>query len=156
MEDELFADPAPQILNKIYALKKNLLFIRRTTGTERDLIGRLARGEFSIIRPEACVYFRDTYDHLVRVDDLVNTSRDIITSALEAYVSVVSNRLNGIIKTLTIFATVMTPPIVLASIYGMNVKFPYFVTEYGHSFLWIVSILCSIVIWFLFKRWKWI
>ncbi|HQP92251.1 MAG TPA: magnesium transporter CorA family protein, partial [Candidatus Omnitrophota bacterium] len=100
MSDELFKDPTQKTLHKIYELKNEVMYLRRTIGPQADVINLMARGDFEFIPPPNIIYFRNIYDNLVRLNDIVGTSRDIITGAMEAYVSVVSNRLNEIMKTL--------------------------------------------------------
>ena len=125
MEAELFKDPTTKTFNQIYRLKNDTMFLRRTIGPQVDVFSILTRGDFSLIKPSNYVYFRNVYDHLVRINDIVGTSRDIVTGALEAYVSIVSNRLNEAMKVLTIIATIMLPFVVIPSIYGMNLKLPF-------------------------------
>ncbi|MFH1645281.1 MAG: magnesium transporter CorA family protein, partial [Candidatus Omnitrophota bacterium] len=109
MSDELFRDPTEATLNKIYKLKNEVMFLRRTVGLQADVINLILRGGSSFIESKTVAYFRDVYDNLVRLNDIIGTSRDIIASALETYVSVVSNRLNEIMKTLTVIATIVMP-----------------------------------------------
>jgi len=122
MSDELFRDPTQETLKKIYHLKNDVMSLRRTIGPQADVVSLLQRGDFEWISPSNSVYFRNIYDNLIRLNDIVGTSREIITGAMEAYVSVVSNRLNEIMKTLTVIATIMMPLTLIASIYGMNFK----------------------------------
>ncbi|MFA5096004.1 MAG: magnesium/cobalt transporter CorA, partial [Candidatus Omnitrophota bacterium] len=122
MSDELFKDPSNATLKKIYLLKNEIMYLRRTVGPQADMMSLIARGEFPQILPSNTVYFRNLYDNLVRLNDIVGTSRDVVTGAMEAYVSVVSNRLNEVMKTLTVIATIMMPLTLIASIYGMNFK----------------------------------
>jgi magnesium transporter len=122
MSDELFRDPTQETLKKIYHLKNDVISLRRTIGPQADVVSLLQRGDFEWISPSNSVYFRNIYDNLIRLNDIVGTSREIITGAMEAYVSVISNRLNEIMKTLTVIATIMMPLTLIASIYGMNFK----------------------------------
>jgi magnesium transporter len=103
------------------------------------------------------MYFRNVYDNLIRLNDIVGTSRDIITGAMEAYVSVVSNRLNEIMKTLTIIATIMMPPTLIASIYGMNFRhMPELENRLGYPFAILLMFLTIIAILVYFKRKRWL
>lgn len=157
MSDELFKDPTQETLSKIYYLKNELMHLRRTIGPQADVIGLMTRGDFEVISAGNLAYFRNIYDNLVRLNDIVGTSRDIITGAMEAYVSVVSNRLNEIMKTLTVIATIVMPLTLIASIYGMNFKF---MPELSHRFAYpaVVGVMLIIVVvmLFYFKRKKWL
>ncbi|MDP2942327.1 MAG: CorA family divalent cation transporter, partial [Candidatus Omnitrophota bacterium] len=138
-----------------YRLKNDTMFLRRTIGPQVDVFSILTRGDFSLIKPSNYVYFRNVYDHLVRINDIVGTSRDIVTGALEAYVSIVSNRLNEAMKVLTIIATIMLPFVVIPSIYGMNLKLPF--AEHQLAF-WIVmglTVAFTAIIFGYLKRKKW-
>ena len=155
MEAELFKDPTTKTFNQIYRLKNDTMFLRRMIGPQVDVFSVLTRGEFPLIKASNYVYFRNVYDHLVRINDIVGTSRDIVTGALEAYVSIVSNRLNEAMKVLTIIATIMLPFVVIPSIYGMNLKLPF--AEHQMAF-WIVMGLTvgfTAIIFSFLKRKKW-
>lgn len=143
MEAELFEDPSIKTFRQIYRLKNDTMLLRRTVGPQADTISILTRGDFPLIRLANYVYFRNVYDHLVRINDIVGTSRDIITGALEAYVSIVSNRLNEVMKVLTLIATIMMPFVIIPSIYGMNLKYlPFSQLKHG---LWLILFLTAIL-----------
>lgn len=156
MEKDLFEDPTTKTFKKIYNLKNDTMLLRRTIGPQADTISMLTRGDFSLIKPAHYVYFRNVYDHLIRINDIVGTSRDIVTGALEAYVSIVSNRLNEVMKVLTLLATILMPFIIIPGIYGMNLKFlPFAQTDYG---LWIILAMmllltCGVIYYLKRKRW---
>jgi magnesium transporter len=156
MSDELFRDPTQETLKKIYHLKNDVMSLRRTIGPQADVISLIARGDFELVSPSNTIYFRNIYDNLIRLNDIVGTSREIITGAMEAYVSVVSNRLNEIMKTLTVIATIMMPLTLIASVYGMNFKH---MPELNHP-LGYYSVLAfmgliggSMVVYFKRKKW---
>lgn len=157
MSDELFTEPSNATLRKIYNLKNEIMYLRRTIGPQADVLSLIARGDFPFISPGNSVYFRNIYDNLVRLNDIVGTSRDVVTGALEAYVSVVSNRLNEIMKTLTIIATIAMPLTLIASIYGMNFKhMPELSSKYGYPFAILSMVIVTIAMLSYFKRKKWI
>ena len=157
MSDELFKDPTQETLAKIYHLKNDVMFLRRTIGPQADVMALISRGDFEVIMPHNAIYFRNIYDNLVRLNDIVGTSRDIITGAMEAYVSVISNRLNEIMKTLTVIATIVMPLTLIASIYGMNFKYmPELSSRYGYPAVMGVMILISLGMLYYFKRNKWL
>jgi len=120
IEDEIFANPEPTLLSEVFSLKRVLLRIRRGIAPQREVINKLARGDFLQFSPEDRMYFRDVYDHLVRLNDILESLRDLVGSALEIYLSVVSNRLNDVLKTLTIITTLFMPLTFIAGFFGMN------------------------------------
>jgi len=157
MSDELFQGPSNDTLKKIYALKNEIMYLRRTIGPQADVMSLLARCDYPYIKTTNAVYFRNIYDNLVRLNDTVGTSRDIVTGAMEAYVSVVSNRLNEIMKTLTVIATIMMPLTLIASIYGMNFKnMPELSHKFGYPGVLFTMGLITIVMLYYFKRKKWL
>src|SRR5678810_332627 len=114
-------------------LKRSVLRLRRISGKQMDILHRMSRGEFSLIPEEMRPFYRDVYDHLVRVVDLAESYRDLISGSLEAYLSVVSNRLNEIMKVLTIFSAIMLPLTFIAGVYGMNFdNMPELHSRYGY------------------------
>lgn len=157
MSDELFRDPTQETLKKIYTLKNDVMYLRRTIGPQADVISLMTRGDFELIPPSNAIYFRNIYDNLVRLNDIVGTSRDIITGAMEAYVSVISNRLNEIMKTLTVIATIMMPLTLIASIYGMNFKY---MPELGHRFgypgVLLAMFVMTVAMLVYFRRRRWL
>ncbi|MDD5019536.1 MAG: magnesium/cobalt transporter CorA [Candidatus Omnitrophica bacterium] len=156
MSDELFRDPTQETLKKIYHLKNDVLSLRRTIGPQADVISLIQRGDFELISPSNTIYFRNIYDNLIRLNDIVGTSREIITGAMEAYVSVVSNRLNEIMKTLTVITTIMMPLTLIASIYGMNFKhMPELDHPLGYYSVLGFMVLVGILMVAYFKRKSW-
>ncbi|MBI4708069.1 MAG: magnesium/cobalt transporter CorA [Candidatus Omnitrophica bacterium] len=157
MSDELFKDPSNETLKKIYSLKNEIMYLRRTIGPQADVIGLVARGDFPLVSASNMIYFRNIHDNLIRLNDIVGTSRDIVTGAMEAYVSVVSNRLNEIMKTLTVIATIMMPLTLIASIYGMNFKhMPELNSKLGYPTVIGFMVISIIAMLAYFKRKKWI
>lgn len=158
IEDKIFSQPTTQLLNRIFTLKRNLIAFRKTINPQREIINLLTRRDFPYIQSTTLVYFRDVYDHLVRMVDTIDTYREIISSALEAYLSVTSNQLNTIMKTLTIIATIMMPLTLIASFYGMNFKrfFPPLDWDYSVTVLVIMMVLITGAMLYYFHRKKWL
>ncbi len=157
MSDELFKDPDQETLHKIYTLKNDTMLLRRTIGPQADMLSLLARGDSEFISRSNTIYFRNICDNLLRLNDVVGTSRDVITGAMEAYVSIISNRLNEIMKTLTVIATIMMPLTLIASIYGMNFKhMPELEAKWGYPMVWLVMLVLGISMSVYFKRKKWL
>jgi len=134
-----------------------VLRLRRISGKQMDILHRMSRGEFSLIPEEMRPFYRDVYDHLVRVVDLAENYRDLISGSLEAYLSVVSNRLNEIMKVLTIFSAVMLPLTFIAGVYGMNFEnMPEVHSRYGYYGVWAFMIAVAVAMLLFFKRRGWI
>ncbi|MFB6215025.1 MAG: magnesium/cobalt transporter CorA [Candidatus Bipolaricaulia bacterium] len=120
VEDEVLTDPDEELLMKISDLRSDLIEIQRTAGPQREMAAKLARTETQFITDERKVYFRDIQDNLVRISDLLTNFRDLIGGTRDMYMNSVSNRMNEIMKTLTIVATIFIPLTFIAGIYGMN------------------------------------
>jgi magnesium transporter len=111
-----------RVLSRILAFKRTLQDLRRMSGHQREILLRLSRGDFGEIPPEAIPFYRDVYDHFLRINYIAEGYRDLVASALDAYLSVQSNRMNEVMKTLTLISTVMLPLSFIAGVYGMNFK----------------------------------
>jgi len=120
IEEEAIRSPQQTLLGAILKLKRSTLRIHRVMAPQREVLNRLSRGEFPLIKPEAQIYFRDIYDHLVRIEDLNQTIRDRADNALSTYLSSVANRQNETMKVLSMVATIFLPLTLIAGIYGMN------------------------------------
>ena len=159
LEDNIFAlkKPNNQILAEIMDLKRGVLRLRRISTKQMDILYRMSRGEFHLIPPDMLPFYRDIYDHLVRVTDLAESYRDLIGGSLDAYLSVVSNRLNEIMKVLTIFSAVMLPLTFIAGVYGMNFEnMPELHSRYGYYAVWGLMILVAVAMLGFFWRRGWI
>ncbi len=120
IEDQVFGNPSPQVLERIFTIKRAVLHLRRIISPQREVLNRLARDDFKVIDRKAHVYFRDVYDHLVRLNDIIESLRDLIGGTLDTYLSVINNRMNEIMKTLTIITTLFMPLSFLTGFFGMN------------------------------------
>ena len=159
LEDDIFTLKRPnnEILTQVMGLKRSVLRLRRISGKQMDILHRMSRGEFALITEEMRPFYRDVYDHLVRVVDLAENYRDLISGSLEAYLSVVSNRLNEIMKVLTIFSAIMLPLTFIAGVYGMNFdNMPELHSRYGYYGVWILMVVVAIAMLFFFWRRGWI
>lgn len=126
IEDQVFDNPAPSVLEQIFGLKRALLTLRRIIGPQREVLNKLGRGDYAVIPAEYSVFFRDVYDHLVRLYDISESLRDLVGGALDTYLSVINNRMNEVMKTLTVITTMFMPISFLASFFGMNFFQPFF------------------------------
>jgi len=120
IEDQVFDRPSPRTLEKLFSLKRVLLAMRRILLPQREVLNKLARDDYKVIDPKDRIFFRDIYDHLVRLHDLNESLRDLVGGAQDTYLSVVNNRMNEIMKTLTTITVLFMPLTVLTGYFGMN------------------------------------
>lgn len=120
IEDQVFDKPSPHTLEKLFALKRVLLAMRRILLPQREVLNKLARDDYRVIDAKDRVFFRDIYDHLVRLHDLNESLRDLVGGALDTYLSVINNRMNEVMKTLTIITTLFMPLAFVTGFFGMN------------------------------------
>ena len=120
IEDQVFNYPGPRTLEKLFALKRILLTMRRIILPQREVLNKLARDDYKVIDPKDRIFFRDIYDHLVRLHDLNESLRDLVGGVLDTYLSVINNRMNEIMKTLTVITTVFMPLTFVTGFFGMN------------------------------------
>jgi magnesium transporter len=145
LENSIFETADPALVRQILTEKRQVAGLRRIITPQRDVVSRLARRDFVDISTEMSFRFRDVYDHLVRVADDSLIFQDRITGMLDAHLSNVSNRLNSVMKVLTVVATIFMPPTLLAGIYGMNVPLPHFPGSDAAQFWWLAG-LCVVMI----------
>jgi magnesium transporter len=159
IEADVLTDARTEALQQILLVRRNSLRVRRATAPQRDIMLRLARGEFPrLIQQDYAVYFRDIYDHLVRTEYHIESLRDLADGALQTYLSVGSNRLNQVMKVLTAAATVFLPLTVITGVYGMNFEdnqFPGFDDDWGFAAVVGLMFLNSLVMlaYFRYRRW---
>jgi magnesium transporter len=147
-----------QTLREIHRLRSELLFLRKVIWPLREVISCLERSESELVREATKVYLRDVYDHAIQVIDNVETYRDMFSSMLEVYVSSVSNRMNEIMKVLTIIATIFIPLTFIAGVYGMNfgLQMPPLDWDYGFLAIILLDLVVSLIMLAYFRRRKWI
>jgi magnesium transporter len=157
LEKEVFERSRPQLARRILDIKRDVSSLRRIVQPQRDVVGRLARREFPIITEPLSYRFRDVYDHLVQLTDESLFFGDRITSLLDAHLSTVSNQLNGIMKILTVIATIFMPLTFITGLYGMNVDLPTFGLG-AAGFFWVLLVFMAAVsggmlVFFRMRRW---
>jgi magnesium transporter len=158
MEEELVTNPTPETLQTIHNLKREMIFLRKSVWPLRELISGLEREESSLIHESTGLYLRDVYDHTIQVIDTIETYRDMLSGMLDIYLSSVSNRMNEVMKVLTIIATIFIPLTFVAGIYGMNFEFmPELKWHwvYPWAFWLIIAGITGFLV-FYFKRKKWL
>ncbi|MCX5654618.1 MAG: magnesium/cobalt transporter CorA [Planctomycetota bacterium] len=157
LEVQIFQRPTDALLHRLLDLKQTVSHLSRIANTQRDVVGRLLRGEFSAITKQAMAYWLDVYDHLVRMAQVTEIHRDLINTARDTYMSVVSNRTNAIMKLLTFITTVFMPLTFLAGVYGMNYTFMPPTDEPWGFYACLTAMVRTAagMVWF-FKRRRWI
>lgn len=157
LEHLVFKSPGNLTLMRILETKRLLQKVRRDVVYQREIVNRLARGEFALISTEESVYYRNVYDHLVRIADQVDTSRELAMSIMEAYFSVSSARLNQVMKVLTVISTIFLPITFITSLYGMNFEFmPELHTAWGYPAVIALIITIATTMYLIFRRRGWI
>ncbi len=156
VEDKVLLNPKKEVLREIYKIKRNLIYIRKTLWPMRNAISNLSKNDYDLIDDKTLYYFRDIYDNIIQMIDIIETYRDICSGMLDTYLSSISNKTNDIMKVLTIFSTIFIPLTFLAGVYGMNFKYlPELNWKYGYLSFWIISIIIIGVLLRYFKKKKW-
>jgi magnesium transporter len=156
IENEVFEDPFAQLAHNVFRMKRKLHSLRRHIAEERNVLGTLMHSDFPYTKEEINVYLMDIYDHLSRVVDSIDTFRESMTGILELQMSLKGDRMNAIMKTLTIVSTFFLPLSFIVGLYGMNVKgVPEYSWRFGYAFVWGLLILVSATMYLVFKRKKW-
>ena len=156
IEDDIIEDPTPKNIQTIHELRRELLDLRKAIWPLREIISSLYRGEFPQFQSETLLYVRDVYEHIIQVIDTLETFRDIVSGLLDMYLSTVSNKMNEVMKVLTIIATIFIPLTFITSLYGMNFQYmPELHWRMGYPFVWLTIILTSLGLILYFKRKGW-
>lgn len=162
LESELLLDPSTETIQEIHKIKRELLLLRRMAWPERDVIGAMQREESDVIKPGTQVFLRDCYDHTIQVIDMIETFRDLASGMLDVYLSSASNRMNEVMKVLTIISTIFIPLNFIAGVYGMNFhreSSPYNMPEldwyfgYPYALGLMATVGVLLVLYFRKKRW---
>lgn len=155
LEEDLLDIPETGTLESIHRFKRELIFLRKSLWPLRELIGNLQRGESDLIRENTTVFFKDVYDHTIRVIDTVETYRDLVSGLMDVFLSNVSNRMNEVMKMLTVIATIFIPLTFIAGIYGMNFSnMPELSWSYGYYIALAVMLIVGVLMVIWFKRKK--
>jgi len=157
LEEKLISDPGPETLRQIHHLKKEMIFLRKSAWPLRELVYSLEKSDSDLIRPETKIFLRDIYDHAVHIIDSIETYREMLSSMLDIYLSSVSNRMNQVMKVLTIIATIFMPLTFLAGVYGMNFKFmPELGWRWGYPLVMLIMLGVGAVMLYFFKKKNWL
>ena len=156
MEEDLLKNPTPETVQVIHSLKRDLILLRKSVWPLREVLSGLERGESKLIQKSTRVYLRNVYDHTIQVMDAIDTSRDMLSGMLDIYLSSVSNRMNEVMKVLTIIATIFIPLTFIAGIYGMNFQYmPELGWRWSYFAVLLVMVVIGIFMVAYFKRKKW-
>ncbi len=157
METRLFARPTRQTLSHLLKLKRQVIFLRKTLILEREVLARLVRGEFELVQPDERVYYRNVYDHLVRYTELIEGAREMVSDLMQSHLAAASNKLNEIMKVLTMISTIILPLTLIAGIYGMNFKhMPETDWQHGYFYALGFMLLTALGTLGIFRWRKWI
>ena len=157
LEDSIFGEWRAVVIEEIFMIKKKLLYLRRAITPLRDVFNTLLRREQPIFPRETHVYFQDVFDHLIRVADNIDTLRDMLSSTMDAYLSVSGNRMNKVMKRLTSVSTILMSVTLIAGIYGMNFVFmPELRWRYGYVFALLSIVVVALALYAYLKKVDWL
>jgi magnesium transporter len=157
LQEEVLSQPGPDTLQIIQATKRDMIFLRKSVWPLREAISVLYRGESPLITGSVIPYLRDVYDHTIQVIDNIETFRDMISGTLDVYLSSVSNKMNEVMKVLTIIATIFIPITFIAGVFGMNFKYmPELEWRWAYPIVWLVMLTLGIAMLIGFRRRKWL
>ncbi len=157
LEETIVTDPKPEAMRTIHALKREMIFLRKSVWPLREVINNMVRSESALIQDSTHIYLRDVYDHTIHVIDGVETFRDMLSGLHDTYLSGISNRMNEIMKVLTIFASIFIPLTFIAGIYGMNFSYmPELGWRWAYFGVWGLFVAVTVLMILYFKRKKWL
>lgn len=156
IEAKIFKKADAHILGKLFKFKQHVMDLKRHTTNHREVLGALAKRSVPFLSPRSEVYYRDVYDKVIRVSDFIEIQREIVSNIVETHTIVISNKMNEIIKVLTIITTVSMPATIVATIYGMNFKYmPELNWEWSYPAAWMVMIVSTAAMMWYFRRKEW-
>jgi magnesium transporter len=157
IEDSVLERPDPELVQRIFRIKRALIELRRVLGNTRDVASHLQRTETELIQRDMIPFFRDVYDHVARTIDIVEAERDLLAGVMDIYLSSVANRTNQVMKVLTVLGTIALPSIVISGFFGMNTKdLPFGSSPHG-TWIAVLAMICSTgVLLYLLKRFEWL
>jgi magnesium transporter len=156
LESRLLSEPKPATLQKIQQLKREMLFLRKWVWPLREVLSALGRGELAQTQESTRIYLRDVYDHAIQVLDTIEIFREMLSGMVDIYLSSLNNRMNAVMKVLTIIATIFMPLTFLAGVYGMNFKYmPELEWRWGYPTILVVMVAVAALMLALFRKKKW-
>lgn len=157
IEEELISRPVPQTLRDIHNLKKEMISFRKAVSPMREVIIHLERGESPLIKKGTTIFLRDLYDHIVEILDTMQSFQDMLTGMLDVYLSSINNKMNSVMKILTVITTIFIPLTLIAGIYGMNFRnMPELEWPWGYPAVLLVMLVIAVVLLIIFVRKRWL
>jgi magnesium transporter len=157
IEEEILDAPGPDVMERLHDLKRHIIYLRKQIWPLREVINSMAREENPLIKRNTTLFFRDVHDHTVQVIDTIESYRDLMAGLLDLYLTIISNRMNEVMKVLTIIATIFIPITFIAGVYGMNFKYmPELEWTWGYGLIWFIMVAMAVVMLIFFKRKKWL
>lgn len=157
IEEELLINPATISLTQIQGVKRELIYIRRSISPLRELLSSILRSESHLIHEKTHIYFRDVYDHVLRISETIELQRDMVYGLMDMYQTSISNKMNEVMKVLTVFASIFIPLTFIAGVYGMNFEYmPELKWRLAYPILWVVFITVGIGLLIYFRKKKWL
>jgi magnesium transporter len=157
IEEQLVGNPKQEMIRHLHNLKRQMIFLRKSVWPMRDMVNNIERCESELITPPTLIYLRDAHDHIIRVIDTVETYRDLLSGMMDLYMTSVSNRMNEVMKTMTIITTIFVPLTFIVGVYGMNFDImPELRTQFGYYVVWLVMIIIVVLLFIFFRVKKWL
>lgn len=157
LEEELLENPTPQTLQTIHDIKREMIFFRKQVWPIREIISGITKFDSPLINESIAIYFKDIHDHTIQVIDTIESFRDVLSSMVDIYLSTISNKMNEVMKVLTMIATIFIPITFVAGIYGMNFKYmPELEWPWGYGLSWLIMLAIAISMICFFKRKSWL
>lgn len=157
IEEDILTNPGAKTLHRLQNIKKELIYIRRSITPHRELLSSIIRSESSLINENTVIYFNDVYDHVLRISETIELQRDMVYSLMDMYQTSISNKMNEIMKVLTVFASIFIPLTFIAGVYGMNFEYmPELKWRYAYPILWVVFVVLAFGLLVYFRRKKWL
>jgi magnesium transporter len=156
LEEDLIDEPTKETMRQLHDMKREMIYIRKSVWPMRELINNMERSETLLIKPTTDIYLRDVHDHTIRVIDTVETYRDLLSGMMDIYLSSVSNKMNEVMKVLTIITTIFVPVTFIAGVYGMNFEMmPELRSKWGYPVTWAImlTVMISLMVYFRKKKW---
>jgi len=157
IDEQLISEPTPDTLKVLHTMKREMIYLRKSVWPVRDMVSSLERSDTQLIKNTTDVYLRDVHDHVVRVIETVENYRDLINGMMDIYLSSLSNKMNEVMKVLTIISTLFIPVTFIVGVYGMNFDYmPELRSPYGYAATWLVMLLIMGSLLYYFRRKKWL
>ncbi|MFH1978481.1 MAG: magnesium/cobalt transporter CorA [Candidatus Aenigmatarchaeota archaeon] len=157
LEDDVLGSPTPNTLNSIHKIKRELIFTRKSIWPLREAISKAQKLESNLIETKTEIYLRDVYDHIIQIIDTTETYKDMVSGMIDVYLSSISNKMNEVMKVLTIIATIFIPLTFIAGIYGMNFQhMPELSWQWSYPIVWTIMIIIGLIMLGYFRRKDWI